>query len=95
MISRFYGEWVENAKHWIKSSYGKRLLRNRKVYIEGIFGEGKERHLLRRMLFRGLKKAKIQVILTASVMNLKRLVKELGKRSSDIPFLKINYRKLY
>ena len=58
------------------------------MYIEGIFGEGKERHLLRRMLFRGLKKAKIQVILTASVMNLKRLVKELGKRSSDILLLK-------
>ena len=47
---------------------------NRHRYlVEGIHGEAKERHGLRRAVRRGLENVAIQVYLTAAVINLKRL----------------------
>jgi hypothetical protein len=46
--------------------------------VEGIFAEAKENHCLRRAKYRGLAKTQIQVYLSASVQNLKRLIKALG-----------------
>ncbi|NOY88132.1 MAG: hypothetical protein GXO93_01925 [FCB group bacterium] len=48
--------------------------------IEGIFGEAKLLHLLRKARFRGKVKLKIQLLLTAAVLNLKRLMKNHKKR---------------
>ena len=43
--------------------------------VEGIHGEAKERHGLRRAARRGLENVAIQVYLTAAVINLKRLAR--------------------
>lgn len=83
LVTRFYGDWIDKAKEWVQSTYGKALLRKRKFCIEGIFGEGKTQHLLGRMLFRGLRNAKIQLFMTTSAMNLKRLIDETNVRSSE------------
>ncbi len=83
LVTRFYGEWIDKAKEWTQSDHGKALLRKRKFCIEGIFGEGKTQHLLRRMLFRGLINAKIQLFMTAGAMNLKRLIDGVGVRSAE------------
>jgi hypothetical protein len=48
--------------------------------IEGVFGEAKTFHLLQRVLLRGKIKVKIQLLLTAAVLNLKRL---LSQRTSQ------------
>jgi len=76
MITRFMDDYFEQAEQRIQSTEGKRLLRQRQTVIEGIFGEAKTFHLLRRALFRGRIKVKIQLLLTAAVMNLKRLLKQ-------------------
>lgn len=51
----------------------KKLYRSRAPVIEGIFGEAKEWHGLRRAWRRGLSKMLVQSLLIATVLNLKRL----------------------
>lgn len=52
----------------------KKLYRSRAPVIEGIFGEAKEWHGLRRAWRRGLSKMRVQCLLIAAVINLKRLM---------------------
>lgn len=47
---------------------------------ETVFGEAKERHGLRRAKFMGLEHVKEQCLLTATVQNIKRMVKALTRR---------------
>ena len=55
----------------------KSKLRERKWKIEGLFGEAKENHCMRRTKYRGLAKMQIQLYMTAIVQNVKRLVSRL------------------
>lgn len=57
-----------------KTESFKKLYRNRAPVIEGIFGEAKEWHGLRRAWRRGLRKMLIQSLLISAVINLKRLM---------------------
>jgi len=50
--------------------------------IEGVFGEAKSFHLLQRALFRGKVKLRIQLLLTAAVLNLKRLLSWQPRRTA-------------
>lgn len=56
-----------------KTDSFKKLYQSRAPVIEGIFGEAKENHGLRRAWRRGLSKMLIQSLLIASVLNFKRL----------------------
>ena len=49
-------------------------LRERRWQVEGLFGEAKENHCLRRAKYRGLEKVQIQSYMTAIAQNFKRLV---------------------
>ena len=51
----------------------KSLYRRRAPVIEGLFAEGKQWHGLRRAWRRGMRKMRIQCLLVAAVLNLKRL----------------------
>jgi hypothetical protein len=75
MITKFMDDHFEQAEQRVQSTDGKRLLRQRQTVIEGVFGEAKTFHLLQRALFRGKTKVKIQLLMTAAVLNLKRLFK--------------------
>ena len=55
-----------------KTFQKKRFERSWKV--EGLFGEAKASHCLRRAKYRGIDKTQIQVYLTATVQNLKRII---------------------
>jgi len=81
MITRFIDDCFEQADRLVKSENGRRLLRQRQTVIEGVFGEAKSFHLLRRALFRGKAKLKIQLLMTAAVLNLKRLLSWQPRRS--------------
>jgi hypothetical protein len=76
LITRSMDDYPEQASILVKSDRGKRLLRQRQTAIEGVFGEAKTLHLLQRALFRGSNRVKIQLLLTATVLNLKRLLKQ-------------------
>jgi transposase len=56
-----------------KTESFKKLYRNRAPVIEGVFAEAKEWHGLRRAWRRGISKMRIQCLLIAAVINLKRL----------------------
>jgi len=56
----------------------KRVLDLRQIWCEGTFAAQKERHNLRRMLRQGLQAAEDHCLLSATAMNLKRMVKCLG-----------------
>ncbi|MFC1952542.1 IS1182 family transposase [Chloroflexota bacterium] len=71
---------VEEARERTGSPVGRELMRQRKTRIEGIFALGKELHGLRRTRLRGNWKVQIQLWLTATVINLKRAVKEIRNR---------------
>ena len=61
-------EWAKETMHW----YSRHRWR-----VEGVHGEAKTQHGLRRAVRRGLMNVAIQVYLTAAVMNLKRLAAAL------------------
>jgi transposase len=56
----------------------KRVLELRQIWCEGTFAAQKERHNLRRLFRRGLQAAEEHCLLSATAMNLKRMVKYLG-----------------
>jgi transposase len=84
MITRFIDDYFEEAQELVDSAEGKRLLRQRQTVIEGVIGEAKSFHLLKRALFRGKAKLKIQLLVTAAVLNLKRLMKWKPKAKAAI-----------
>jgi len=63
-----YLKTVEDLRH---SAKGKELYTLRSQSIERIFADGKEKHGLRYTCLNGLAKVKSQVLLTATVLNLK------------------------
>jgi transposase len=82
-ISRFFDQdLVDQAKERLSSREGQELLKQRKARAEGVFALAKEWHGLRRTRFRGRRKVQIQLWLTAAVMNIKKALKELGKKGS-------------
>ncbi len=70
-----YIEQVEDNRHTKK---GKRLYEKRKETIERVFADAKEKHGMRFTRHNGLAKVKTQVLLTLTVMNLKKLAKLIG-----------------
>jgi len=75
-----YLETVEDFRH---SAKGKELYALRSQSIERIFADGKENHGLRYTRHNGLAKVKTQILLTATVLNLKKLTKFLTKLPSS------------
>ena len=63
---------------------GYRISRRLRLRIEHFFGEGKTCHGLGRARYRGLAKMDRQAVLTAAVMNLKRLAAWLHRRSAAV-----------
>jgi transposase len=78
----FYkGDHFRRAREVLDSAIGKKLSRARKVIIEGVIAEAKTNHLMGRCKYRGLPKFRIQLLLTASVINLKRLLQSTKDRA--------------
>jgi IS5 family transposase len=75
MVTRGFGAAFEEAARFSSSAEGKRLAFLRHTVIEGLFGEAKTFHGMSRAKMRGLDKVEIQLLLTATALNLKRLVK--------------------
>jgi transposase len=76
-VARPFGEVRINAEEFRASGKGKEIFAARKTVIEGLFGEAKRCHGLRRAKQRGVEKVEIQALLTAAALNVKRLLKGL------------------
>lgn len=66
----------------------RKTMRQRKTYAEWVNAESKTKHGLRRAMFRGLEQVTIQVMMTASVQNLKRLIAQMSASTQ-------NFKELY
>ncbi len=74
-VTRFDNGYVERAQAACRRPAGRRLLKHRQSCIEGLFGQAKHWHGLDRARWRGRVKMRIQTLLTATVLNLKKLLK--------------------
>jgi transposase len=80
-IHRSWGQdFVDATAMLMAGPLGKQRLAERKAYIEGTFGLGKELHGLRRTRFRGRWRVQIQLWLTAAAMNIKRAVRSRAQQ---------------
>jgi hypothetical protein len=58
---------------YLRTGPARRLIRQRKAWVEAVFGDGKERRGLRRARCRGLDAVRIQALLTATAQNIRKL----------------------
>ncbi len=58
---------------YLRTGPARRLIRQRKAWVETVFGDGKERRGLRRARCRGLDAVRIQALLTATAQNIRQL----------------------
>lgn len=70
----FFQEYLDRVKHYHQTEAYKKAMRKRQVWVEPLFGEGKQWHRLRQFLLRGLEKVNIQGLITAAGQNIKRLL---------------------
>lgn len=81
-VTRFDTPYIERAQAACATSRGRRLLRKRQTCIEGIFGQAKNFHGLRRARWRRRSQVHIQALLTAIVLNVKQLLRATtGRRA--------------
>lgn len=77
-VTRFDTPYVERAQASCDSNRGRRLLKKRQTCMEGLFGQAKSFHGLNRARLRGLEKMHIQSLLTAIVLNVKKLLQVIN-----------------
>ena len=73
MQRHIWQEFVDTAAAIRRTPEGKELYKRRKETIERVFADAKEKHGMRYTQYRGLAKVKMQVSLTFTCMNLKKL----------------------
>jgi transposase len=76
-VSHYDSPCYFKARSWYYSGYGKAMQKLRGTILEGVMGQAKTYHGMAKARFRGLSKVEIQFLLTATAMNLKKMVKML------------------
>jgi IS5 family transposase len=74
-VSHYDSPCYWKARSWYYSGYGKAMQKLRGTILEGVMGHAKTYHDMARARFRGLSKVEIQFLLTATALNLKKIVK--------------------
>jgi len=77
IVSHYDSPCYWKARSWYDSGYGRVMQKLRHTVIEGVFGQAKTYHGMSKARFRGLKKVEIQFLMTATALNLKKMVKTL------------------
>jgi hypothetical protein len=80
-VTRYDTPYADRARQACASYRGRRLLRLRQTCIEGLFGQAKSLHGMTRARWRGLAKVLMQVLLTATVLNIKKLVTAAARQA--------------
>jgi hypothetical protein len=77
----FFQDELDRAAPYRETEAYKKALRKRQVWVEPLFGEGKQWHGMRRFRLRGLEKVNIEGLMRAAGQNIKRFLKaKSGKR---------------
>ncbi|GAI08331.1 unnamed protein product, partial [marine sediment metagenome] len=75
IVSHYDSPCYWKARSWYDSGYGRVMQKLRHTVIEGVFGQAKTYHGMAKARFRGLKKVEIQFLMTATALNLKKMVR--------------------
>ncbi len=70
----FYQAYLDQAAAYRATEAYKKAIRKRLVWVEPLFGEGKQWHHMARFRLRGLEKVNIEGVLKAAGQNIKRLL---------------------
>ena len=89
-VSHYDSPCYEKARSWYDSGYGRVMQKLRHTVIEGVFGQAKTYHGMAKARFRGLNKVEIQFLMTATALNLKKMV-----RIMDVEEIKSSLSKKY
>ena len=73
-------DYFDRINSQVNTAYFKSAARERFYKIEGVFSEAKRLHGFRNAQFRGRKKVQIQSFFTASILNIKKMIKLVGKQ---------------
>lgn len=73
-VTRFDTQYETSAQLACSSTIGRKLLNVRQTLLEGLFGQAKNFHGLRRAMWRGLGNMLIQSLVIATVLNVKKLL---------------------
>jgi len=78
MHRSFFADYLNRVKVYEQTLTYYKALNKRKVWIEPLFGEGKQWHGMRRFHLRRLWRVNCEALIRASGQNLKRLLKKRG-----------------
>jgi transposase len=73
-----YVDYLDRVRAYHQTAAYERAMGKRKVWVEPLFGEGKDWHGLSRFRLRGLWKVNVEALLIATGQNLKRLLRKRG-----------------
>ena len=76
MIRRWDAGLLEALQQHLDSPHASRMMRRRKVISERTFADAKEKHGFAKCQFRGRGKVQVQALLTATAMNVKKLMRQ-------------------
>jgi transposase len=85
VTSHYDSPYYEKTKEWYFSKKGRYLQKLRHTILEGLMGEAKNYHGMARARFRGLAKVEMQFLMTASALNLKKMVNMWDKGFKKSP----------
>lgn len=85
LTRHIYEDSINKTLEHLESERAKQSIRERKYYAELSIAEAKTYHGLRRTRFRGRWRVGIQVLLTATVQNIKRLIKNNENKVKNTP----------
>ena len=84
-VSRAFEEdYLDRVRAYHKTELYQKSMRKRRVWVEPLFGEGKQFHGMSRFRLRGLEKVNAEALLIASGQNIKRLL-IFGTRKPKTP----------
>jgi len=73
-VSHYDSLCYRKAGEWYQSEYVRAMQKLRSTVTEGVFGQAKVYHGMSRSKFRGLLKVEIQFLMTATALNLKKMI---------------------
>jgi transposase len=75
----FFQEYLDQAEGYRQTEDYKKAMRKRQVWVEPLFGEGKQWHQMRWFRLRRLRKVNIEGLMRAAGQNIKRLLKHQNR----------------
>lgn len=85
LFRSFHQDYLDRAETYRTTEAYKKALRKRQVWVEPLFGEGKQWHQMTRFRLRGLERVNIEGVMKAAGQNIKRLLRDTNRRNPRTP----------